>query len=418
MSRTVAAFAATGSDLVIVTEETHPVPTEEALLLAALEAAEIHPVPVEDISGTQVTFTLEDLSSLPLDETSADVIVAETYPVPLDQTALDVVVSETHPVPVEEVSFGTDVRAEETHAIPTDESVIGAVVTETHINPLESGGVSIDVSFLWPDVVVTNLNNAFESTAAAIDKDPNSVGACTATSSGLAGTGGDQNIKNCDLILSCPDMNLGDLTITEVTLSWYILAGSSGMPSNSGHAEVNWQFSLDDGATWTTFFAQTAAVSSSTLSRKLDIGSVVSIQSEAGATEPVANTTASVPRPPGTVNGDLILVYVLGDTTTPLAAPDSSWVKIATDPNGAAWYHIAASDPAFYTFTNVVLDEITNEYASGFHVWRASDVACHTRSLVNCASRSMASSAPLTMFSTMVFAGSCSDSIPAICPAG
>jgi hypothetical protein len=79
----------------------------------------------------------------------------------------------------------------------------------------------------------------------------------------------------------------------------------------------------------------------------------ITVTSSAAANSVVVN------KPTGTVDGDLMLAifcHATGTTDVSLAAP-AGWTMIGSagvngDLNGKAWYHVAASEGASYTFTS------------------------------------------------------------------
>lgn len=126
---------------------------------------------------------------------------------------------------------------------------------------------------LWPNTTVSNTG--WTNPGNVIDTNTGTAATCAATSSGLGGTGGTQNTTTCDLIISCANPTLSDWTISDVTIDWVISAAQSGTPLTAGQCNINYQYSLNDGTSWTTFFTQTALNGSTS---SLSLGALTATQ--------------------------------------------------------------------------------------------------------------------------------------------
>ena len=74
--------------------------------------------------------------------------------------------------------------------------------------------------------------------------------------------------------------------------------------------------------------------------------------SSATAQDVASSTTITINIPPGTIDGDLMVAYVSGTSSSPTWTPPGGWTVIST--TGGAWfgYKSAASEGASYTFTS------------------------------------------------------------------
>lgn len=261
----------TVGSVVSVTEST-PTAVELGILAILLAAQETHTVPVEDVTGTEAIIVLSEEHQTPTDKIETTIqVLKEVTPTPEDVIALTTSVKESNPSGVEDVT-GTETifPVNEISAVEGEKCSINSVVTETTVTSTDLGRVEVDVSFLWPDTTVSNTG--FTQPQNMTDKSTTTVAACSASSSGFAGTGGTQETTACNFVVSVLDPQLDDLTINSVTLSWFINAVATGTQLSAGQCIINYQYSINNGSSWTTFFAQTALLTSTST---LNLSSIV-----------------------------------------------------------------------------------------------------------------------------------------------
>lgn len=122
----------------------------------------------------------------------------------------------------------------------------------------------------WPDAQVSN--SGWANVANMLDTNTGTAATLSASSSGALGTGGTENDTDGDLIASFPDMSFDILEINEVILEWSITVTTTGIQLGAGSCAIDYQYSTDNGGSWTTFFAQTAQNGSTST---LDISGVI-----------------------------------------------------------------------------------------------------------------------------------------------
>jgi hypothetical protein len=80
--------------------------------------------------------------------------------------------------------------------------------------------------------------------------------------------------------------------------------------------------------------------------------------SESSAVSGLTETTCTVNKPAGVVDGDLLVAHdIYGGTAM---TPPAGWTQFASTSSTLAWWHIASSEPASYTFGN----KAANNYSS------------------------------------------------------
>lgn len=240
-------------------DEAHPPLTEEGILAVLLEATETHPAGSEDVTGTEAQVQVNDSHPAPTHTTEIDAFVQETWPVATHTTEFEATVNESHALPSEDVS-GTEAQfqVDETHAAPVDETTLFVVVLDESHRAGDDDLYVQSVGTTWPDTVVSSTTGgtgaAWSNTTGMTDKVTTSQALLTVSSGGLGGL--TSQTGNGTLIVSAVAPGLSDLTITSVVLQYQWTAAIGGSATGLLGDNVNsatLEYSLNDGASWTTF---------------------------------------------------------------------------------------------------------------------------------------------------------------------
>lgn len=213
-----------------------------------------------------VNFELENIiDTYQLITASSDIV-----PTQLDEANLVTVILED---PIENIIDDVKVLATVTsnELIPEIVEDITATIVEQDnflvLSP-EEAVISIDLEGYIQAVVsntgFTNPNNVIGNTT-------NTAATLTATSSGLLGT--TNNTTNGTLVASFNAINLGDLSITSVVFRIESQHANAGVPITQPTTNIQYQYSTNNGSTWTTFYTQTANTAKAI--RTVDITSII-----------------------------------------------------------------------------------------------------------------------------------------------
>jgi hypothetical protein len=234
---------------------------EQSVLAVLLPALEIEKAQIEDVTGTDVLLganevqPLEDDTVAAVIETLTDRSLASTETVGIETTTLDSSLSA-----VEDVT-GTvaSLVVQDNESTAVDKISVKAGVKENSPAGNDPSRLEVDVSFLWPNSVVSETG--FTNSQNMLDKSNATFASCSSSSSGAVGSGGTEESTVCDFEVSVLDTELDDLTIDFVELSWAISATTTGIQTSAGQCIIDYQYSINNG-TWVTFFAQTAQTAS------------------------------------------------------------------------------------------------------------------------------------------------------------
>jgi hypothetical protein len=245
---------------------------EQGVLAILLPALEAETAQVEDVTGTEIFLGTDETHPSQNDTTALAVQSLKDESLTATEViGVEATILENNPAMVEDVT-GTSARIvnQDSEATAIDEIAVKAGIEESSTAGIDPSRLEVDVSFLWPDLLVTGTG--FTNTQNMLDKSDTTFASCSSSSSGGLGTGGTEETTTCDFEVSVLDPELDDLTINLVELSWQIGSSTAGAQLNAGQCLIDYQYSITSGV-WVTFFAQTAqAVSTSSLVITGDIG--------------------------------------------------------------------------------------------------------------------------------------------------
>jgi hypothetical protein len=227
--------------------------TEEVVAALLARAEESNPVPVETIRST-VRPMITEVVNGQTENNAVKISSSELVGQLVDSIqALLFVSPDILPTPEETVVVSAKVNALETVATLT-ENITGAIVAQDNGVPVQTTSEPIVVTLNgYANVVAsntgwTNPNNALGNTTGT-------SATLTATASGLAGT--TNNTTNGTIVLDFQDVNLGDLTITNVDFNVETQRANAGVPIAQPTSNVQFQYSFDN-TNWTTITTVTA----------------------------------------------------------------------------------------------------------------------------------------------------------------
>lgn len=181
--------------------------------------------------------------------------VSEPNSKAIDDIAAEFVVSEAQKKAVEDISNTVTATANES-AKRAIESIEGAIVARTDIGQKATDIETVEITL--NGYANQNVSNTgWTNPGNALNNTTGTAATLTATSSGLAGT--TNNTTNGTTVLGFRDVNLGDLTITSVTLQVENSGAGAGVAIAQPTANIQYQYSLNNGSTWTTFFTHNTA---------------------------------------------------------------------------------------------------------------------------------------------------------------
>lgn len=184
------------------------------------------------------------------DDTTVVGSVTEFNRKAIDDIAAEFAITEQQKKAVEDISNTVTATANES-AKRAVEIIEGAIIARTDLNQkaTDIGVVEVTLNgYANQNVQTTTWTNP----ANALNDTTNTSASLTATASGLAGT--TNNTATGILSVGFRDVNLGDLTITSVTLQVENSGAGAGVAVAQPTANIQYQYSLNNGSTWTTFF--------------------------------------------------------------------------------------------------------------------------------------------------------------------
>lgn len=225
--------------------------------------------PVETIRITADITAAEILSDLQEDVAATIVVSPDLTPLGEDTITVATVVSEVAEVITDDINITATVTASEILA-ELQEDTAAAIVVGSEIVPQGTDLIVLEASLngyanaVASNTGFTNPNNALGNTT-------NTAATLTATSSGLVGT--TNNTTNGTIQLDFQDVNLGDLTISSVNLFVETQHANAGVPITQPTTTLQYQYSTNNGGSYTTFYTQTANTGKAI--RTIDITAIV-----------------------------------------------------------------------------------------------------------------------------------------------
>jgi hypothetical protein len=207
---------------------------------------------VEDINAS-VTATANETGQRASDEVAVEAEVMEVSDNASDLVVADIEVSETAQRAVEDVSNSVTATASESGQ-RADDQVEAAIIARTDTGQRAAASDVVEVTVeAYLDSV--NSNTGFTNPNNALGDTTGTAATLTATSSGLLGT--TNNTTNGTHVAQFRDINLGDLTITNVTLRVENQHANAGLPLVQPTCNIQFQYSTNSGGAWTTFYTLT-----------------------------------------------------------------------------------------------------------------------------------------------------------------
>jgi hypothetical protein len=240
---------------VLAVRPTELVPPQREDVIAALlvRAEETNPAQTETI---RITATITSREAVPpqTDSQMLASMVYESVPTPVD--AIQALLFATPElVPPQTETIRIDARVNAFEVLPTiTEGLAAAVIEQDNVlpPPLVTENLTANLtgyaSAVASNTGWTNPNNSLGNTTGT-------AATLTATASGLAGT--TNNTTNGTIVLDFNNVNLGDLTISNVDLFVETQRANAGVAIAQPTSNVQWQYSLD-GTNFTTFHTITA----------------------------------------------------------------------------------------------------------------------------------------------------------------
>lgn len=247
-----------------------PEQTEEVIAAILAQAPEDNPIPVETIQTTVSPIIFE---AVPVQSDMQQVALRANEDVPtiVDQAALIAIpTGEDVPEQEEVVRITAGVNAMETlpalteniqAAIIEQDNFLAELATTEPLNVTLNGYANQNIA-----------TNTWANPANALGNTTGTASNLTATASGLAGT--TNNTSTGAITLGFRDVNLGDMTITSVILSVENQGATAGVAIAQPTTNVQWQYSLNNGGSFTTFYTMTTPATAKGI-RTLDITGIV-----------------------------------------------------------------------------------------------------------------------------------------------
>lgn len=224
-----------------------------------LTTFEVSLAPVETIRTTvginDVEFELGDLTDMQQIETS----VFENRPEVEEMHQVELTTFEISPTPIEDVNIDVTVTASEMLPEIVDDTAITIIEQSNFVNFNPEDAVVVVNLEMYANVVQsntgwTNPNNTLGNTS-------NTAATLTATSSGLLGT--TNNTTNGTIVLDFQDQVLGDFSqanLTSAIVRVELQRANAGVAIVQPTSNIQFQYSLNNGDTYTTFYTLTAVV--------------------------------------------------------------------------------------------------------------------------------------------------------------
>lgn len=218
--------------------------TVVAALLARAE--EINPTPVETIRTT-VRQTTAEMVPGQTDTQMIALLAPESVPTIRDNIAATLIATpDGVPEPVELVVVMPKVMAFE--VVRTQrEAITAAIIEQDNVVPTINTAETVSASLTG--YANANTNTGWTNPANAQGNTTGTAATLAAASSGLAGT--TNNTTTGTLTLDFQDVNLGDLTISAVTVNVENQGATAGVAIAQPTSNVQFQYSVDGGTNWT-----------------------------------------------------------------------------------------------------------------------------------------------------------------------
>lgn len=244
--------------------------TEEVVAALLARAEEVVPDQVEVIRISVGANANESVPALDEDTAAAILVQTEVVPTILDNLYLRLSTDESVLTPIEDVKVIATATANE--SIPTlEDQTEAAIVVRNEDVPSQTEQIIIEAAlngYANQNVQTTTWTNP----ANALGNTTGTSASLTATASGLAGT--TNNTATGILALGFRDVNLGDLTITSVVLNVENSGAGAGVAIAQPTANIQYQYSLNNGSTWTTFYTHNTPALAKGI-RSVDITNIV-----------------------------------------------------------------------------------------------------------------------------------------------
>lgn len=246
--------------------EVAPVPVDAATIRAAISELSPNPVdaarisahifetPVPPVDSVSLRTGVSETVPGGIDAATIGVSVPDVVPNPIDSQGISTYISEVVPALTETTPLSVSTTALESMPSPTDAvTAIVAASSELFVPPLDNDG-RLSVAGIRPANVVVS-NTGFTNPNNVLDHDADEA-TVVATATGIGGT--TAATANFDMIVSFADFALTWLDdITQAILNPKIRIATGGVALGATQ-NVILEFSLNDGASWTGYWTQTA----------------------------------------------------------------------------------------------------------------------------------------------------------------
>lgn len=224
---------------------------------------------VEDISNT-VTATANELGQRADESVSAIAEIMEAGQRADDTVTADVVVMEMAKRAVEDISNTVTGTANEVGKRASD-SIEAAIIAKTELGQKAADTEVVQITL--NGYANQNVSNTgWTNQGNILGNTTGTSASLTATASGLLGT--TNNTTNGTTVLGFRDVSLGDLTITSVILSAENSGAGAGVAIVQPTANIQYQYSTNNGGTWTTFYTHNTATLAKGI-RTIDLTAII-----------------------------------------------------------------------------------------------------------------------------------------------
>lgn len=222
----------------------------QAMLLVLGETS---PTPIETVRTT-VGGNAMDVVGVLLDTVAGAIVTgAEAVPARVDSQSLSVATGDAVLSPVELATATAAATALE--LLPAlDESLMATILVLGEGPLIEGDTATLTVAlagYANQNVATTTWTNP----ANALGDTTGTSASLTATASGLLGR--TNNTATGAMSLGFRDVNLGDMDITSVSFNVEVSGATAGVPLTQPTVNIQYQYSLNNGSTWTTFYTHT-----------------------------------------------------------------------------------------------------------------------------------------------------------------
>lgn len=203
--------------------------------------------------NNEVTAIVPELGKRATDSVASVAAISEQGNKATEAVSADFTVSEVAKKASEDISNTVTAPINETGKRAT-ESIAGIIIPQ-----IETGARATDtqvVEITLNGYANQNVQNTgWTNQGNILGNTTNTSASLTATSSGLLGT--TNNTTNGTTRFAFRDVNLGDLTIASVILSAENSGARAGVAIVRPTVNIQYQYSLNNGGTWTTFYNHT-----------------------------------------------------------------------------------------------------------------------------------------------------------------